>query len=93
MESTADVVVIGAGVAGLSAAAQLARAGQSVTIVEARSRLGGRVFTQLDTALGVPIEFGAEFIHGLAPEIWQPLQEHGIIISEMGGRASNPMMK
>src|SRR5215475_8865664 len=85
MPLNVDVVVIGAGAAGLSAAAELARAGQSVMVLEARSRIGGRLFTQLDAELDAPIEFGAEFIHGLAPEIWQPLQANKVLISEVNG--------
>ncbi|PRC42517.1 amine oxidase, partial [Mycobacterium sp. ITM-2017-0098] len=56
------VVVIGAGVSGLAAARRLADAGMSVTVVEARSRIGGRTWT--DTSLGVPIDLGGAWIHG-----------------------------
>jgi monoamine oxidase len=86
MPDIADVVVVGAGVAGLAAASELARSGLSVTIVEARDRIGGRVFTQRDPVLQTPIEFGAEFIHGLPPEIWQPLQANNVRITEVDGQ-------
>jgi monoamine oxidase len=86
MQDIADVVVVGAGVAGLAAASELARSGLSVTIVEARDRIGGRVFTQRDPVLQTPIEFGAEFIHGLPPEIWQPLQANNVRITEVDGQ-------
>src|SRR3984885_1522354 len=66
-----SVIVIGAGVAGLAAAARLAESGVSVTILEARDRIGGRVFTRRDAATPIPIELGAEFIHGMAPEIFE----------------------
>jgi len=56
-------MVIGAGIAGLSAAHDLMAAGESVTVLEARGRIGGRVFTNHDFA-NFPVEFGAEFIHG-----------------------------
>jgi choline dehydrogenase-like flavoprotein len=56
------IVVIGAGMAGLSAAATLVEAGAEVVVVEARDRIGGRIFT--DRSLGVPVEHGAAFIHG-----------------------------
>ena len=49
--SPGEVVVLGAGVAGLAAAGCLAEAGRKVTLLEARSRLGGRVHTVLDPAL------------------------------------------
>lgn len=56
-------LVIGAGMAGLAAAATLHAAGEQVTILEARHRIGGRVHTDRDFA-DVPVELGAEFIHG-----------------------------
>lgn len=60
----ADVIVIGAGVAGLAAAAKLARAGLRVRVIEARERTGGRVLTERPARWGMPVELGAEFIHG-----------------------------
>ncbi len=62
--SNFDVIVIGAGAAGLSAAASLARSGKSICILEARSRIGGRIFTHHKADLPVPIELGAELVHG-----------------------------
>jgi polyamine oxidase len=59
---TERVLVIGAGMSGLAAARRLADAGMTVTVVEARSRLGGRTWT--DTSLGGPIDVGAAWIHG-----------------------------
>jgi monoamine oxidase len=63
----ADVIVIGAGAAGLAAAARLTRAGQRVLLLEARDRIGGRIWTRHEPQLACPIELGAEFIHGHAP--------------------------
>ena len=59
--STADVVVVGAGLAGLSAARDLVAAGRSVVVLEARDRVGGRVLN-VDLGNGVITEGGAEFI-------------------------------
>jgi len=60
-------LIIGAGMAGLAAARELHDAGQTVIVLEARDRSGGRVYTDHAFA-GFPVEFGAEFIHGdLAP--------------------------
>lgn len=62
-----STIVIGAGIAGLTAGRDLQDAGQAVTVLEARERTGGRVYTDRSFA-NIPVEFGAEFIHGdLAP--------------------------
>lgn len=61
----ADVIVIGAGAAGLAAARCLAQSSCRVLVLEARKRIGGRVFPQKLEA-SAPIELGAEFIHGPA---------------------------
>jgi monoamine oxidase len=67
MERTFDTIVIGAGAAGLAAAQALGLAGRSVLVVEARGRLGGRIHTHRDPAWPMPVELGAEFVHGDAP--------------------------
>ncbi len=56
------IIVVGAGVAGLSAAQKLTTWGAEVVIVEARDRIGGRLWT--DRSLGAPFEIGAGWIHG-----------------------------
>jgi polyamine oxidase len=60
--SSARVLVIGAGMAGLSAARQLADEGFKVTVLEARDRIGGRIHT--DRSLGSAVDLGAAWIHG-----------------------------
>ncbi|MBO9319865.1 MAG: FAD-dependent oxidoreductase, partial [Chloroflexus sp.] len=63
VSETFDVVVVGAGAAGLAAARTLHDAGVRVVVVEARPRIGGRIWT--DRSCGpYPIELGAELIHG-----------------------------
>ncbi|MEL6177856.1 MAG: FAD-dependent oxidoreductase [Myxococcota bacterium] len=57
-----SVIVVGAGLAGLAAAQQLHHQGAQVTVIEARSRIGGRVWTE--TTLGIPLDLGASWIHG-----------------------------
>lgn len=56
------IAIIGAGMSGLSAAWFLAEAGREVTVIEARSRIGGRIWT--DSRLGMPLDLGASWIHG-----------------------------
>ena len=66
-----DVVIIGAGAAGLAAARTLRAAGVRIVILEARGRVGGRIFTYRDPRVPVPIELGAEFVHGLPQASWK----------------------
>src|SRR2546429_6081170 len=82
MTTPADVVIIGAGVAGLTASSELSAAGALVLVLEARDRLGGRVMTH-HTAEG-PVELGAEFVHGAFPEILAVVQEAGLRLREVG---------
>jgi monoamine oxidase len=64
--SAADVLVLGAGAAGLAAAHELSRAGRYVIVLEARPRPGGRIHTLYDPFWPIPVELGAEFLHGEA---------------------------
>ncbi len=71
------VLVIGAGAAGLAAARQLADGGASVTVLEARDRVGGRAFSSFEIA-SHPVELGAEFIHGENVCTWKLLERFGL---------------
>jgi monoamine oxidase len=84
MDST-DVLVIGAGAAGLAAAAGLVRAGRSVRVVEARERIGGRVFSVREPHLPVAIELGAEFVQGVIPRTLSLAESAGAIVVEVNG--------
>jgi monoamine oxidase len=81
----ADVVVIGAGAAGLAAALRLAERGVRVTVLEARDRIGGRVRWERVGTVDVPAELGAEFIHGAAPETSAFLRDAGLTQVETSG--------
>ena len=81
-----DCVVLGAGVAGLAAARVLAEAGERVLVLEARERVGGRLFTVHAEGEATPIELGAEFVHGRPPELLALLEEAGLALYETGGR-------
>jgi monoamine oxidase len=80
-----EVVVIGAGVAGLACAQALCEAGLRVTILEARGRVGGRIWTVHPSLTNAPVELGAEFIHGLPREVWQIVERAGIETHELTG--------
>lgn len=81
-----DVVIVGAGAAGLFAARELTRAGKSVIVLEASQRVGGRMLTELEAAVGRPIELGAEFVHGDAPETTKLLEEARLATVPVTGR-------
>jgi monoamine oxidase len=80
-----DVVVVGAGVAGLAAADALRHAGVRVLVLEARDRTGGRILTVRDPYLPLPIELGAEFVHGSAPEVRDIVKESALSVMDIAG--------
>lgn len=75
-----DVIIIGAGVAGLTAARDLSATGVRVTVLEARDRIGGRVWTQRVDGLAGPIELGAEWISNEG-EVRRLLDRHGVALT------------
>lgn len=84
MERT-DVAVVGAGAAGLAAADALRREGLGVVVLEARDRIGGRILTHRDARVPIPIELGAEFVHGEAPVTARLLREAGQPVLDLAG--------
>jgi monoamine oxidase len=72
-----DVVVIGAGMAGVTAARDCARAGLDVVVVEAQDRIGGRMFTARDFC-DYPVEQGAEFVHTAEADTWPEIEDAGL---------------
>lgn len=79
-----DTIVIGAGLAGLAAAERLGRAEKHVLMLEARARVGGRVWTQWAEGLDYPIDLGAEWIGD--GEVRDLLKKHDVALREAGGR-------
>ena len=91
MESTQgnrqyEAIIIGAGVAGLAAAERLGNAGVRVLILEARARVGGRVWTVPGGPPEAAIELGAEFVHGKPPQLDEYLKKQGLNLHELGGQ-------
>jgi len=72
-----NVIVLGAGMAGLSAAKSLQNAGHVVTVLEAKDRIGGRTYTNRSFSEH-PVEYGAEFIHGSKAATWPLIKELGL---------------
>lgn len=82
-----EVVIIGAGAAGLSALLALDRAACSALCLEARNRIGGRIFTRHEPLLPVPVELGAEFVHGRSRAIWDIIESANLTAYDIAGRA------
>src|SRR5213078_1441414 len=78
-----DVIVIGGGAAGLAAARDLSSAGLAVLLLEARPRLGGRVHTLHEPTVAMPIELGAEFVHGHADEVFRLLPGTAVLVDRL----------
>jgi monoamine oxidase len=85
----AKVLVLGAGCAGLAAAARLASAGALGAVLEARERAGGRVATVRVVGLETAIELGAEFVHGEGEHTMALAQRAGITLVDVAGRPAS----
>src|SRR5262245_50842576 len=83
----ADVVVIGAGAAGVFAMRELMHAGRTAICLEARNRIGGRIFTRRSLARH-PIELGAEFVHGTDTVVHRLAAEYGLTLVPHVGETS-----
>ena len=73
-----DVIVIGGGFAGVTAARELARGGLTVLLLEARDRRGGRTWT--DSWNGSPIERGGGWVHWHQPHVWTEITRAGLTV-------------
>src|SRR5690606_22043770 len=84
--TTPDVIVIGAGAAGLAAAAAFGEAGVRVLVLEARDRVGGRIHTLHVPDFPLPIELGAEFVHGRPEETAGIIERAGLAQYDVSDR-------
>lgn len=80
-----DVLIVGAGAAGLAAARALSDRGRSLAILEARERTGGRILTIRPAGASLPMELGAEFVHGRQPATFALAQAAGLTLYESTG--------
>src|SRR5215203_2082383 len=76
-----SVIIVGGGIAGLTAACELARRHVPVTLLEASDRFGGRILTLKHRSTA--IELGAQFIHGRDPALLKALETAGLSSSEV----------
>ena len=83
--ANSEILIIGAGAAGLMAALTLAKAGRQVTVLEARNRCGGRIHTIDNQSFFTHGELGAEFVHGDLPVTLGLLREAGIPLLTANG--------
>ncbi len=85
--SNPDVIVVGAGIAGVSAACKLMDQGLSVLVLEARDRIGGRAYTESET-FGVPYDHGCAWLHSADVNPLVPLirDKAGFEIFDQGAR-------
>ncbi len=81
-----DVLILGAGAAGLAAARKLQAAGVKVAIVEGRDRVGGRIWTRYPRDGEAPVELGADFVHGRHPGFWRLLKQARLDVADADGR-------
>nr|7E7H_A Chain A, Amino_oxidase domain-containing protein [Pseudomonas putida]7E7H_B Chain B, Amino_oxidase domain-containing protein [Pseudomonas putida] len=81
-----DVIVIGGGFAGVTAAREASRSGLKTLILEGRSRLGGRTFTS--KLQNQKVELGGTWVHWTQPNVWTEIMHYGLEVEETVGLAN-----
>jgi len=89
MDNKEAIIIVGAGASGLIAARELLKKGKKIILIEARDRLGGRAHTLYEKNNSIPIEAGAEFIHGELPITFKLVKEYGLSFYKTGGKMIN----
>ncbi len=79
MSRNADVVIVGAGFAGLTAARELSNRGHDVVVLEARDRIGGRTWT--DVRWGRKLDMGGTWVHSTQPHVWAEIMRYDLPIA------------
>lgn len=89
-----DVLIVGGGLAGLSAAVPLAKQGANVLILEARARMGGRVFSGFDGSAGlrIPFELGGELVASFHTRLVGHCEELGISLKPLQRLSSDSLV-
>src|SRR3954470_886046 len=77
------VIILGAGAAGMAAAAELSKKNVSTLILEARDRIGGRIHTIHDPAFPIPIDLGAGYVYGDPEATWKLIREAKLIAHDV----------
>ena len=80
MQRDTDVVIVGAGFAGLTLARELGWAGVQTVVLEARDRIGGRTWT--DTRMGERLEMGGGWVHWMQGHVWSEITRYQLAIAE-----------
>ena len=80
MEKKYDIIIVGAGFAGITAARELSQAGKSVLVLEAKDHIGGR--TRSSELNGVPIELGGGYVFWSQPHVWAEINRYDLTIKE-----------
>ena len=85
-----DVIVIGGGFCGVTAARECRRAGLRVLLLEARNRLGGRTFTA--DFNGRPVDMGGTWVHWSQPHVWSEIRRSGLTLRETWGASADKLI-